>query len=275
MSPLSQFVLFLLIAPTLSDNAGLGIYNGQSTTWNNYGFMVSIPFALQGVDDHCCGGSILSLNPPIILTAAHCLFECYVWWYPENSVVKIGCNGPQCSNPEVVTYFVAESNHHPLWDGLTMQYDVGLIRLDRVISAPSNVQTVTLQSYSPCCIENESLRVLGYGYVSTGNSPASSLQTAIEYFVDLNKCSEEMPPNTFIGSSHMCFIDIYGSILSAITVCFGDSGSPVLKDNTNVQVGIVSFGEHVFESLTCDGRYPQVGADVGDPVIYDWIVDQI
>ncbi len=84
-----------------TNETGLGVYDGQVAPWSEYPFMASI--RVNEEDAHCCAGTIISLNPPVLLTVAHCV-------HPAASVqcnkeVIIGCDHAACANNQAVTYF--------------------------------------------------------------------------------------------------------------------------------------------------------------------------
>ena len=71
------FVLFQIVI-----NQGTRIVNGIPISANEYPWMVSLrrryTIPSYGIfEDQFCGGSLINLYPPIVLTAAHCIDSYY------------------------------------------------------------------------------------------------------------------------------------------------------------------------------------------------------
>eukprot|EP01084_Bolivina_argentea_P280112 478961_1 len=109
------------------------------TAWNNMPYMVSLR---NGVGDHSCGGSILTLDghneKGAILTAAHC---------DGMQQVYVGCTTTLCSDK----YKDSLRNHsielwvnHPKWDPDSSDdhYDIAIIYLNKPITHPNSIDII-------------------------------------------------------------------------------------------------------------------------------------
>ena len=105
-----------------SENGELGICYGSSTQWSSYPYAAALRNAFGGA---CCSGTIVSLNPGIVLTAAHC-DVC-------TSSVNIGCSNP--ANCDGTTYQIAQFEPDPMYGvGTSFSNDLALILLSTPIT---------------------------------------------------------------------------------------------------------------------------------------------
>eukprot|EP00483_Globobulimina_turgida_P004158 UN04166 len=81
-------------------DAQLGICFGSNTQWSTYPYAAALRYSSGSA---CCSASIISLNPGILLTAAHCN-GC-------TGAARIGCNNP--SSCDGGSYGLSQFIQHP------------------------------------------------------------------------------------------------------------------------------------------------------------------
>ena len=188
-----------------------------------------------------CGGVLVSAD--CIVTAAHCLVGRVV--DPKNVTVCLGrqcgdCSSndpegnPQCSKPQSVAV-------HPLYDRLTMDNDIAVIKLRQ---PPS----LDCTSVYPVCLPNR-IRdglyirakqqgiVTGWGRVNSTVKKSTCLRKGSVQLVSRNICATK---HYRVTTSMVCATDSNGA-------CRGDSGGPLVVKNRlyggrYVLAGIVSWG---------------------------------
>ena len=153
------FVQSLQQSLTTNTNS-VGIYNGAVTQWIKYPFMASL--RTDETNEHCCGATIFSLDPPRLLTSAYCTDPTA---NPTCTTgVIIGCDDASCSGNEVVKYEIDSIIPHPDYAKTpSIIYDIAIIKLKETITKPVNVSIIELQQGLPCCEDDHPLVVLGYG----------------------------------------------------------------------------------------------------------------
>lgn len=105
----------------------LGICYGSSTLWSQYPYVVALRYPSGYA---CCSASIISLNPGVLLTAAHCE-GC-------TGTVRIGCNNPETCDGD--SYTIANIVVHPDYPGTTgFSSDLAIIHLTSPITTGSAV----------------------------------------------------------------------------------------------------------------------------------------
>mmetsp|Transcript_12751 Transcript_12751/g.20283 ORF Transcript_12751/g.20283 Transcript_12751/m.20283 type:complete len:302 (+) Transcript_12751:59-964(+) len=245
---------------TNNDTDNLGICFGSNTFWNNYPWTV----ALMGSNGFpMCTGTILSRNPGIILTAAHC--------YGPARSVNVGCSSPlSCGSANSIS--IEEFAIHPSFGRpKPNSYDIGMIRLSKAIT---NALAVVANLVDQIPNGPWPQRIASYGINQQGQIPAS-LQTMSTTVVDWQKCR-----NTILD---VCGTDFLDDTMYCVqggsretgnpTVCDGDSGGGMMDTSRNVW-GVASWtvkgsGFGCMDSCHCCTNLPQVMASVGAG--YDWI----
>lgn len=232
-----------------SDDGNLGICYGSNTNWAAYPYVVALRYPSGSA---CCSGSIISLNPGVILTAAHC-DVC-------TGAVVVGCNNP--ANCDGTAYSVAQRSNHPSWDGnIANGADIAVWRLVTSINFPG-AQTLSVPNNE---VSGVSVRVTGYGQTQAGSIP-TQLQTMTSNSIGQGTCNSQMSGIVGITSAMYCITNSSpGSNAQVGTMCSGDSGGPIVFGST--VYGVNSFvitgsvngcGNNCF----CCSGYPQVGANV-------------
>ncbi|SAL98243.1 hypothetical protein [Absidia glauca] len=185
------------------------------------------PFYVMLGNPHVCGGTLLSLNPPKVLTAAHCVLGS-----PHPSIY---INAKQ-KNPYFVGYGHADRRQqrmisvvdwtiHPTYeDGdankptdRPPQYDVAILTLASPLAPSKYVAIATIGSPSPDRhIPHLEGALIGYGYRAT-NLPESTVLQRVTLQVD------DYQPQTSSMVNAVATYDISNRM-----ACHGDSGSPLV-----------------------------------------------
>jgi len=249
------------------------IINGEEVVPHSFPWQVSIK---GKVDEHYCGGSILS--PNWVLTAAHCANIVFIGTY-YGDVVVVGQHDRENENEEgKQTITIAEKYIHPDYDNPDRAQDVALLKLLEPAKMGPTV--------SPACLPelgdygDESSFPAGMSCVLTGwgkHGPEESIpgdmygqpwklrQTNLPLLDDDTCADVYLEGAGFVTQDTMQCAGGDGH-----TSCNGDSGGPLVcqVDDTWFQVGIVSFGPS-----PCDADIPAVYTRVAGFV--DWVTETI
>ncbi|KAI9471948.1 MAG: trypsin-like cysteine/serine peptidase domain-containing protein [Benjaminiella poitrasii] len=188
------------------------------------------PFFVTLTDPILCGGSIISLDPPWILTAAHCIESLVIRNNNRDYSVAYGSR-----NFSRQTYAaVKRAFTHPLYVSAQqlqtqvyatdrsnfIPYDIGLLELREPLKANRHVNRIPILTANVNATEQEHI-TMGMGYTGYGQSYANILQSA--------KCnitnSDLLKSNNFNHSILLA--------TSNAELCHGDSGSPLLLYDLN------------------------------------------
>ncbi|KAI7906803.1 trypsin-like cysteine/serine peptidase domain-containing protein [Cokeromyces recurvatus] len=187
------------------------------------------PFFVTLTSPTLCGGSIISLDPPWILTAAHCMERLNIE-HPNECVVAYGNR-----HSSLQTYTtVKRAIPHPLYLSTQQQaqhqvfptdrtnfipYDIGLLELNEPLEASLYVNRI------PIILENETRteghRTMGMGYTGYKEPYADVLQTT-----ECNIINAELLKNNNFNQSVIL-------ATSNASLCHGDSGSPLIGYHEN------------------------------------------
>jgi len=238
-----------------NESENLGICYGTNTNWQTYPYMAALRYSSGSA---CCSASIISLNPAVLLTAAHCN-GC-------TGSVRIGCSNP--ANCDGDSYPIQQFIQNPSYGSPTQfSNDIAVVRLQGSITT-SGAQEVSIPNSRPSI---GSSRATGYGVTQSGSIP-TSLQTASLNVIENQLCQDIMAAalggGTFIDPSMICIRGGSAGQENVPGTCSGDSGGPwtgVGAGNTQ-QVGVTSWGLQGSgtgcNSCSCCVGYPSVGADV-------------
>ena len=256
----------------------VGICYGNNADWHEYPYIVSIRYRN---DLPCCTGTIISLNPGKILTAAHCDI-C-------NGLVKIGCTNPnKCNTNGYQNYIISRFNIHSDYDPNTYKNDIAIITLNRAINHPINAISINIPKEIQST--NQYLKIIGYGEQENSNIP-SKLQYGIEQRISNSNCNRIMNNIGIYNAIYpemICIQGISNNIFNRYerpTICSGDSGGPIVYEYTDNNGNIISeqYGINswvlIGDNAPCNANcqcctiYPQVGINVAK--YYHWIQDRI
>lgn len=138
----------------------------------------------------------------------------------------------------VYTVTPADIIVHPRWNSITIENDISLIRIPYVTYS-ERIQAIKLpqigQIYSSYA--DKYAIASGWGRISDYVSGVST---------DLQYARLQVITNTVCAMTYGSKIVTTGNICVSTTdggsTCNGDSGGPLVLDNTNVQIGLTSFG---------------------------------
>lgn len=154
---------------------------------------------------------------------------------------------------EIEAFQIKEKIKHPGYVASTYKYDFGLILLNRPHPNP------TLASIRRSPEIPNVMKIMGFGATSQGGLQPNVLQEATVERVPSKICIQ----NYAFGGMDV-EDDMFCAADSGIDSCQGDSGGPIVREGTNIQVGIVSWG------VGCaNPRFPGVYAKVYSA--FDWI----
>ncbi|KAI9014375.1 trypsin-like cysteine/serine peptidase domain-containing protein [Phycomyces nitens] len=192
------------------------------------------PFSVMITKPVMCGGALISLNPPWILTAAHCISN-FTSGLPDRTVNAVAYGSPNTSNIKYAS--ILKAVPHPRYntqldpnalpsqddrDSHTMHYDIGLVQLTRPILAGPNVDRIALWgSTEPDPNWESSLLTIGMGYIGLDKPQAKTLQKAncdIVANAITKTYSTSIQENVYLTTSQA-------------SLCHGDSGSPLIGTN--------------------------------------------
>ncbi|MDK1289859.1 serine protease [Pseudoalteromonas umbrosa] len=205
------------------------IVGGEEVTPFSYPFMGSLHLH----DSHHCGLSFIGDNK--VLTASHCV---------ENlspSALTVKFEGHDLTNPtQWQTYQVTQILMHENYNfGYQYNNDIAVLELDRNVE---NIEPIKLadQELRDSLTVGESLKVMGWGRLSSGGESPTKLREVDVPYVPNETCNDVNHYNGSITDTMICA----GFEEGGKDSCQGDSGGPLIiqKNDEWVQVGVVSWG---------------------------------
>ena len=207
-----------------------------------------------------CSGTVVA--PTLVLTAAHCVIDASTGAVnaPSSYVVVTGSAGLANAGPlqvSDVSKVIADPSYNPT------QHDADAALL--VLSTPTSAPSVSLGTGGPAQAGAQAM-IAGWGLTdaSVASAPAV-LQFASTVVQASAYCGNYSP---VYDASQICAMDYPRDLAS---ICFGDSGGPLLvSDNHSfVEIGIDAY----VVSATCAPSAPQYFTGI-EPV-QSWIQQEI
>ncbi|TQF71350.1 serine protease [Pseudoalteromonas luteoviolacea] len=206
------------------------IVGGQETTPFAYPFMGS----LQLNGNHFCGLSFIGDNK--VLTASHCIEG-----IPASSFTVKFEGHDLTVESQWQTYNVVAMSMHDQYN-VELQYnnDIAVLELDRPVQ---NITPIKLadQDIRNGLVAGDSLKVMGWGRLSSGGEAPTKLQEVDVPYVTNEVCNDATHYNGQISDTMICA----GLEEGGRDSCQGDSGGPLIVQRNNewFQVGVVSWGD--------------------------------
>lgn len=259
-------LLFLMVAAAPAPApASDSIVGGQETTvpWP---WMVYLDQGRQEIelgDNQYCGGSLIA--PTWVLTAAHCVNDPNLDPLLTTVVVGRRAMSESTSGERIQAMRILVNPHYG-----DRGDDVALVELER---APADPQPVKLAgpAESGLWAPGAMATILGWGATQEDGSASDVLLEARVPVVADDSCGRAYadPSWGFDADIMVCA----GYPEGGTDTCQGDSGGPLAvqaADGSWRQVGVTSFGEGCAR-----GGYPGVYAEVGGPLLRDWIAGYV
>ena len=227
-----------------------------------------------------CSGTLIS--PWLFLTAGHCTedpAESAVIWFDEGPIltdpnyVSVAAGGEGCADPDVTGYpcegdATGTVYTHPDYDPNAFYlHDLGVVVLDEPVYMDEYgalPEEGLLDQYAnKRGLNKVTFTAVGYGLQKSFPDAASWKDEALR--VRLVAYPKLIQLNTpWVGTASVLLTN------NAHTggTCFGDSGGPVFLDDTNVIVGVTSFGLN----STCAGTGGVYRIDQADDL--NWLYSE-
>ena len=221
------------------------IVGGVPVSANKYPWMVAlrsiVHYSNYGIDfGPACGASLIAIDPPTILTAAHCVDESVFWtdnetdqsyedwgqygWLPVTHIADINrTDADEILDGEDsfqrLNWTASMMTIHPNWNGseIFYGYDIAIIVVDdgqklnfseddlpRIPSTP-------LSSDVACCEDGEHLEAIGYGLNHSNGTATDTLEHTSLHFVEVEECGEIL-----LGSYYASLYEMDNKMVCAI-----------------------------------------------------------
>ena len=199
------------------------IVGGSPATPNEFPFMIRLTY---GDTYLACGGSIV--NARWILTAAHCVDGDR---RASNFTIIAGDHRITSSEGSEQVRKGQRIVIHPRWDPRTLNNDIALIKLSSPLKLNGKVKAIAYTSAKA----DQQAKAMGWGRVNAEGNISNPLKKLTVRIQPQPACQRRYGNTT---NNMICALPP-----KAESICFGDSGSPlVIRAGSNYrQVGITSF----------------------------------
>jgi secreted trypsin-like serine protease len=222
-----KFVSALLITLLTLPNVVIGrrrIVGGTTVTNNTL-----YPYFATPAGSWTCGSALIWGN--ILVTAGHCASS-----NAFTNGIRLG--GTIRDKAPSVFYKVNRTIIHPLFNSTTGANDIALIILPEFIPTGPIVRYATLNNNSIVPVTNTTVSAMGYGRLNETGTISTTLQHVNLQIESNTKCGAYWTGIKKFNSTQMVCHLTNGKV----DTCLGDSGGPLVLQNTDIIVGITSFG---------------------------------
>lgn len=232
------------------------IINGSQVDIVRHPYLVSLRYRETNTTGylHKCAGVIYSER--VVITAAQCLLDLT----EDTKLMVVGAANTR-NGTDGLIYPVANWTHHPQFDTIMVDYDIGLIFLDTAFDFSNpGLRIAELRAERPA--DGREGTVVGWGYREEGGPSSPHLEQVHVPIVSLEQCNQIYGVGE-VTERMICAGDVAQGGRDA---CQGDTGGPLMIDGQ--LVGLVSWGRGC-------GRvgYPSVYTFV--PSLKTWIDETI
>ncbi|KAM5194220.1 serine protease ami-like [Mantella aurantiaca] len=234
---LSVFVLMLSI-PHYDCRPRGRILGGSESALHNRPYMVS----LQVEGSHLCGGALL--NSQWVISAAHCA--------PDNANhtfwAVLGTNS--LSDPERLIVNIEKQFIHPLYNKITKEHDLLLLKLAENVTLSDKLKPIKLQSEDKEIPAGTQCLVAGWGKIKRTGKKPDNLNEVLVPVINRQVCNGRAYYQDEITENMICA----GS--GKQDSCEGDSGGPLVCNG--VLEAVVSSGFSVCGNAKRPGIYTRI-----------------
>ncbi|KAI8139722.1 trypsin-like cysteine/serine peptidase domain-containing protein [Fennellomyces sp. T-0311] len=135
------------------------------------------PFYVMLGNPHVCGGIIISFNPAIILTAAHCVADApHPLTLPHNPYfVGYGHTNRKHQTINPIVDWVVHPEYENSRGQINMHHDLAIVKLQKSLKPSDRIDRVALWAAKNINIPRQAI-LMGYGYTHVDQPEARTLQ---------------------------------------------------------------------------------------------------